>query len=165
MTIAIPTIGTRVSVSTFGQPVAIAINDHETRLTAADLITVPLGSAWVDYSPTYGNVVVNNGAVICRYKVAGKLGFFKWKFTWGSGSSASAGFWTISMPFVARDLAFTGGAYITDSGVGQRSAAVVPITTSAFAVVVASTLISSNNVPIGWSTGDEVVVSFVAELP
>jgi hypothetical protein len=163
MTIAIPTIGTRISVATFGSPVATAINDHETRLTAAELITTPAAAVWTNYTPTYGNLVINNGVVISRYKQIGKIVHYRWKLTWGTTTTSGGGFWTISMPVVALDLGFTGGAYVTDSGVGQRSGAVVALTTSAFAVVVASTLVAGTTVPITWTTGDEILVEITYE--
>ncbi len=39
MTIVVPVIGTRISVSTFGEPVVNAINDHEARITAIEALS------------------------------------------------------------------------------------------------------------------------------
>ena len=118
---------------------------------------------WTNYSPTYGNLTIGNGTVVCKYKRIGKTIYLRWFFTWGSSSTSAAGFWSISLPVAALDLGFTGGAYITDFGVGQRSGSVVAVTTSTFAIVIASTLVASTNVPITWSAGDNASATVIYE--
>lgn len=52
--------------------------------------TFPFSGAWANWSPTYTNITVGSGTVVAKYKQIGKTVFFRFKFTYGSGSAVGA---------------------------------------------------------------------------
>lgn len=130
------------------------------------------GGAWESWTPSYTNFTAGNGTLTyAKYKKVGNTVSFKYKFVWGSTTSAS-GTITISLPVTAHadevpatGLNFVGVGNALDSGTQQYQ--IFPniastTTMTAHAAGAAGTYTNpaavNATVPMTWTTSDVMII-------
>jgi len=122
---------------------------------------------WIDWSPTFTNIVIGNATVVAKYTKIGKKCRLKMEVTIGSTTSFGA-FIIFTLPLTAVALAvdaneeIIGCATLIDGGTVYKGVVLLNSTTQALirASVVAGSYITesgniSGTVPFTWATGDQ----------
>jgi hypothetical protein len=76
------------------------------RIDSAGVVTIggnPMNGTWTNYTPTWTNITVGNGAVTARYMQIGKIVFINLGITFGSTTSVS-GIIIGSLPITGSNL-------------------------------------------------------------
>lgn len=179
MSITLPVVGQVVSKSTFGDPVANALNaitDGVGVVTAgasafSGTVTIgggtDLSGAWVTWTPTLTNLTLGNGTQIAVYQKTGKRVDFFWKFILGSSGSAVGTAPTFTLPFapstdwaVTSNTTFPIHTFLVDAGTGEGPGA-ARVSGSVVSLFCRTSVTAIANitatVPFTWTTGDGLV--------
>lgn len=149
-----------------------SVNITDGSITNAKLSTSSneIGGSWQSWTPSYTNLTVGSGTVVARYRQIGKVVFFRWHFTYGTGSAVATGP-VVSFPVTSATYGGTATrqqvnanvAYFDTSGAASYSGICRWNDTSSFTLRMAGGSSSEGNInssqPFVWATGDEIHVT------
>lgn len=127
---------------------------------------------WTAYTPTFTGITVGNGTVDFRYCQINKLVALYGRFTLGSTSAITAGFY-FTMPSglnSAADPLWQGAGYLRVGGTNYIGSSARRTQSTGYCLLTNASGtygtwgLPSNTVPASWSNGDYWVVSFVYEV-
>ena len=145
-------------------------------VTSAKMNTLlPAGSAlWQNWSPSYANLTIGNGAAVSRYQHAAGIVVARFRFTLGSTSSVGTAP-TVSTPVTASSNAYSNSVPIGNIYMKEDGANTYPgtchldstTTIGMFAGVASGThltgTVPTSSVPFTWGTSDVLSFTVVYE--